>query len=358
MTLYLQELLEGWVYDAPEISLSGISLDEHSMEAGDAYVAVQGQAGHGLDGVKAAVAAGAVVVIHDGLQALPDLDVPSVQVYDLANKLGELASRFYAAPSELMTVAGVTGTYGKDTITHYLSQSWQRAYGNAGMVGTLGHGSVGEIQSGERKIPDAIGLQQVLADCARSDMEYLAMEVSSADLQQRRVETVQFDAAIFTGLGRNYPDCHSDMADYARTKRLLFTDHAPSFAIINHDDSLGRQWINELDGGMQILNFGLQKGAELRAEIRSADSTGMTLHIDGPWGAECIHTGLLGEFNASGLLATAGTLVLMGMPWHQVLHQLEVMQPLTIRQSRPDGAEGQVAVTNNVRAHRAMEDAA
>ena len=57
----LQELLEGWVDTAPEVSLRGICLDNRIVEPGEAFVAVQGQQGHGLDYAQAAVAAGAAV---------------------------------------------------------------------------------------------------------------------------------------------------------------------------------------------------------------------------------------------------------------------------------------------------------
>ena len=95
---------------------------------------------------------------------------------------------------------------------------------------------------------------------------------------------------------------------------------------------------------MQMLSFGLQEGAELRAEIRSMDINGMNIRITGPWGSEDVHTSLLGEFNASNLLATAGTLALLGMPWNHVLHQLEVMQPVPGRMMRLGGEPGQPVV--------------
>jgi len=344
MGMYLSELLEGWSETAADVRLSGIGLDNRNIEAGEAFVAVKGYVGHGLDYARSAVAAGAVAVIHDGLQSLPELNVPSVKVADLGNKLGELASRFYAAPSEQMTIAGVTGTNGKTSVAHFLAQSWQRVYGNAGMVGTLGYGPSDKLQSGQRTTPDALRMQHVLADCVKAGVERLAMEVSSHALQQHRAQTVQFDAAVFTNLSRDHLDYHHDMAGYAAAKRLLFTDYAPSFAIINHDDSYGRKWFGELNGGMQMLSFGLQEGAELSAKVLSMDINGMNIRINGPWGTEDVRTGLFGEFNASNLLATAGTLALLGMPWNQVLHQLELMQPVPGRMMRMGGEEGQPVV--------------
>jgi UDP-N-acetylmuramoyl-L-alanyl-D-glutamate--2,6-diaminopimelate ligase len=344
MAMTLLELLQGWVDEAPELRLTGVSLDNRNIQAGEAFVAVQGQMSHGLDYARSAVAAGAVAIIHDGLKAVPELGVPSVKITGLGQKLGELASRFYAAPSEQMTLAAVTGTNGKTSVAHFLAQSWQRVYGNAGMVGTLGYGPVGKLQIGPRTTPDALRLQQVLADCLKTGIERLAMEVSSHALQQQRCQTLQFDAAIFTNLSRDHLDYHADMADYAAAKRLLFTDYAPSFAIINHDDEHGRKWFGELNGGMQMLSFGLGKDAELRAKVGSLDVNGMTIRINGPWGSEEIHTSLLGKFNASNLLATAGTLALLGMPWSHVLHQLEIMQPVPGRMMRLGGEQGQPVV--------------
>ena len=47
--MMLQELLEGWAETAPAVRLTGICLDNRSIEPGEAFVAVQGQLGHGLD---------------------------------------------------------------------------------------------------------------------------------------------------------------------------------------------------------------------------------------------------------------------------------------------------------------------
>lgn len=358
MAMTLHELLEGWVEESSSARVTGIGLDNRKIKPGDAFVAVQGQVAHGMDYAQAAVAAGAVAVIHDGLQLVPELGVPVAQVKGLGDKLGELASRFYSAPSEQMQIAGVTGTNGKTSVAHFLAQSWQRVYGNAGMVGTLGYGPLANLQSGERTTPDAFRLQQVLANCVKTGVERLAMEVSSHALQQHRCQTVQFDAAVFTNLSRDHLDYHSDMASYAAAKRLLFTEYAPAFAIINHDDSYGSKWFGELNGGMQMLSFGLQEGAELRAEISAIDINGMNLRISGPWGSEEIHTSLLGKFNASNLLAAAGTLALLGMPWNHVLHQIELMHPVPGRMMRLGGQTGQpVVVVDYAHTPDALESA-
>lgn len=355
----LNDLLQGWVQDVPALTTTGISLDIRTIKAGEAFVAVQGQLNHGLDFAESAVDAGAVALIHDGLKPLPELDVPAIKVDRLGQKLGELASRFYQAPSELMSVAAVTGTNGKTPVAHFLAQSWHRAYGNAGLLGSFAHGAFGDLQYSEKAERDSFHVQKVMSDCLDEDIEYLAMEVSTRDLEQKAIETVQIDAAVFTDLGGDPGGRYASQADYAAAKRRLFTDYAPAFAIFNYDDSFGRKWFGELSGGMEILSFGLNEGAELRAEIRSADRAGMVLRIVGPWGADDVHTGLLGESNASSLLAAAGTLLLLGMPWHRVLNQIELMKPVPGSMMRARGQAVQARTsTGKTRLADKLEDAA
>lgn len=340
----LRMLLEGWLSEPPDIAVSGLGLDSRRIEAGHAFVAVEGSQGHGLDHVEQAIERGCVAVIHDGKRGQPDLVVPCVEVKGLAARLGELACRFWAAPSDLMTIAGITGTNGKTSVAHFLAQSWQRAYGNAGIVGTLGYGLFEQMQRADRTTPDVLRLNEILAHCLDEGVERVAMEVSSHALEQERVQTIQFDAAVFTNLSRDHLDYHRDMQAYAASKRRLFTEFAPRFAIINHDDLVGRKWISELGGDTQVLGYGLAPGAELRAEILGTDADGMYLRVEGPWGKSEFRTGLMGAFNVSNLLAAAGTLSLLGMPWREVIGELEMMTPVPGRMLRLGGEPGQPVV--------------
>ncbi|NND45638.1 MAG: UDP-N-acetylmuramoyl-L-alanyl-D-glutamate--2,6-diaminopimelate ligase [Xanthomonadales bacterium] len=340
----LRMLLEGWLGDPPDIAVAGLDLDSRRVESGHAFVAVEGAQGHGLDYVSEAVERGCVAVIHDGKRGEPDVDVPCVAVPELADRLGQLACRFWAAPSDLMTIAGVTGTNGKTSVAHFLAQSWQRRYGHAGIVGTLGYGQLDDLQRGERTTPDVLRLNEILARCLDDGVERVAMEVSSHALEQGRVQTVQFDAAVFTNLSRDHLDYHRDMEAYAASKKRLFTEFAPQFAIINHDDMTGRAWIGELDRDTQVLGYGLAPGAELGGEILGTDADGMYVRVNGPWGKSEFRTGLIGAFNVSNLLATAGTLSLLGMDWDEVIAELEMMTPVPGRMLRLGGEPGQPVV--------------
>lgn len=340
----LRMLLEGWLAELPEVTVAGLALDSRQIEHGHAFVAVQGGQGHGLDHAVDAVRRGAVAIIHDGRRGDPDVDVPCVAVPGLADKLGELASRFWAAPSDLLTLAGVTGTNGKSSVAHFLAQSWQRHHGLAGLIGTLGYGPMDDLGPADRTTPDILRVNEIIAGCLDNGVEHVAMEVSSHALEQGRCQTLQFDAAIFTNLSRDHLDYHLDMEAYAASKKRLFTGFAPKFAVINHDDHTGRSWIADLGKSAQVLSYGMAPGAELEAEILGVDADGMFLRMDGPWGRSEFRTGLLGAFNVSNLLATAGTLSLLGMDWSDVVAEMEMMQPVPGRMMRLGGSPGQPVV--------------
>ncbi|MBT8053651.1 MAG: UDP-N-acetylmuramoyl-L-alanyl-D-glutamate--2,6-diaminopimelate ligase [Gammaproteobacteria bacterium] len=340
----VQTLLEGWCDAVPDVVINGLSLDSRQVRPGQAFIAVAGGTTHGMRHVGQAVANGASVVVHDGRADLPALDVPAVAVTDLGGRLSALGARFYHCPSDQLVIAGVTGTNGKTSTAHYIAQSWQRTSADAGMIGTLGFGPMSDLKPANMTTPDPISLQGMLSDCIDQGVERVAMEVSSHALDQGRCDEVAFDAAVFTNLSRDHLDYHGTMEAYANAKRRLFIDCHPRFAVINQDDSLGKQLISEIANGTEVFSYGTNGSSELRGSVLNMDSGGMTLRVASPWGGGEIHTGLLGAFNLSNLLATAGTLALLGMPWDQVMHQMELMHSVPGRMHCLGGEFGQPVV--------------
>jgi len=340
----VRTLLEGWCEQVPDLVISGLSLDSRRIEPGQAFVAVSGGRRHGMDFVRQAAARGAAIVIHDGLAAVPELDLPAVAVPGLEQRLSGLGARFFHHPSDQLVVAGVTGTNGKTSTAHFIAQAWQRSSGDAGLIGTIGYGPLAALQAARMTTPDPITLQGMLADCIGQGVEKVAMEVSSHALDQGRCDDIAFDAAVFTNLSRDHLDYHGSMEAYAAAKRRLFIDCHPRFAIVNKDDTLGKSLLDEIRNGTEVLSYGTNGSSELRGAVLAMDSLGMTLKLASPWGEGEVRSGLLGAFNVSNLLAAAGTLALLGMPWTRVLHQLEIMHPVPGRMHCLGGEPNQPVV--------------
>lgn len=340
----VRTLLEGWCEQVPDLVISGLGLDSRRIEPGQAFVAVSGGCRHGMDFARQAAARGAAIVLHDGLAAVPELDIPTVAVPGLERCLSGLGARFFHHPSDQLVVAGVTGTNGKTSTAHFIAQAWQRSSGDAGLIGTIGYGPLGALQAARMTTPDPITLQGMLADCIGQGVEKVAMEVSSHALDQGRCDDIAFDAAVFTNLSRDHLDYHGTMEAYANAKRRLFIDCHPRFAIVNKDDALGKSLLGEIRNGTEVLSYGTNGSSELRGAVLAMDSLGMTLKLASPWGEGEVRSGLLGAFNVSNLLAAAGTLALLGMPWARVLHQLEIMHPVPGRMHCLGGEPNQPVV--------------
>ena len=111
MTVSLRALLPKM--DLPDIAVAGFALDSRRVEPGQVFIALQGSAHDGRCFIKSAVAAGACAVLCDAPTSQDGIGVPVIEVPNLADEIGKMASRFHGEPSKhLMTVA-VTGTNGK-----------------------------------------------------------------------------------------------------------------------------------------------------------------------------------------------------------------------------------------------------
>lgn len=335
-SMMLAELLQGLVEVSAKdarVVVTGLCADSRQVKPGDMFIARRGEHFDGLTRAPEAVAAGAVAIItgHGDAEALrASLQRPVYVVDDLARAQGVLADRFHGEPSKSMRVVGVTGTNGKTSVTHFIAQALVQAGQSAGLIGTLGMGVWGPLQASTHTTPDVLAVHAELARQRDLGVRYVAMEVSSHALDQGRVAGVRFRAAALTNLTHDHLDYHGDLEAYARAKRRLFEDLHPEAAILNMDDPLGRELLESLQGRMPLWAYGLgdQPWAAGGASVVEArklhlDQDGMTIRLHTPLGDALLHSSLMGEFNASNLLAALATLLELGMPLDEAVAGLE-----------------------------------
>ncbi len=229
----------------------------------------------------------------------PAWRVPNLAVPNLREQLGFIAARGYGDPSHRMWVAGVTGTNGKTSCSHWIAQSLTRLGRRTAVLGTLGNGFPGELTPGTHTTLDAASLQAQLADLLSRGASGVVMEVSSHGLEQGRVNGVAFAAALFTNLSRDHLDYHGTMEQYGAAKARLFHWAGLHHAVINLDDGFGAQLAGSLDRSrVNVLGYGLGKG-EISGHRLDLSKRGLTLEIETPWGAGVIRSQLLGAFQRS-----------------------------------------------------------
>ena len=199
-----------------DLLIRELTLDSRNVRAGDLFLAVPGGKFDGRAHIADALQRGAAAVAYEveGATVLPITDVPLIPVKGLAAQLSDIAGRFYGEPSRHLNLVGVTGTNGKTSVTQLVAQALDLLGQHCGIVGTLGTGFYGALESGLHTTPNPIAVQATLADLKKAGAKAVAMEVSSHGLDQGRVTALAFDVAVMTNLSRDHLDYHGTMQAY------------------------------------------------------------------------------------------------------------------------------------------------
>jgi UDP-N-acetylmuramoyl-L-alanyl-D-glutamate--2,6-diaminopimelate ligase len=316
--LRLDELLQG-LAPAPALAISDITCDSRAVKAGALFIATRGLTRHGVDFVPDAIARGAVAVVYDASTAeLADGDcaVPCIGVPGLAAELGEIANRFFARPSDGLSVIGVTGTNGKSTVAWLIAQSLNLLGSRCAYSGTLGYG-IGALEiDNDMTSPDVIELHRRLARFRDQAAEFAAIEVSSHALDQGRVSGTRFEAAIFTNLSRDHLDYHGDMQAYASAKERLFVAYPVAHSIINIDTEFGASLATRGTANTWLVSTtsdcSNQGQSFVFAESIGADERGSLVRVNTSLGEASFHLPLPGRFNVANALSALAFLLAEG----------------------------------------------
>lgn len=332
------------------VNVSGLALDSRRVKPGDLFFARAGINHRGADFIADAIKRGAVAVMvqHGVLDSAERaaVSVPLLEVDNLDQVVGHVASRFHDWPSQHLKVVGITGTNGKTSCSSYLAQALESLGHRCAVIGTLGNGFVDDLQPATHTTPDPIALQALLAQFRLQGAEYVVMEVSSHALDQKRVSGVHFTAAAFTNLTRDHLDYHGDMARYGDAKARLFADYAPPLQAINLDDVFGRTLFDrEASESSCVLGFGsVEPGVDVAAGQLEFDASGCRFELTTPQGHQRVYSALLGSFNVSNLLLSATLLQLLGFDLEQIASALGAVRPVAGRMECLPQAEGQPLV--------------
>ncbi|HTQ09392.1 MAG TPA: UDP-N-acetylmuramoyl-L-alanyl-D-glutamate--2,6-diaminopimelate ligase [Fimbriimonadaceae bacterium] len=244
-----------------EAEVATMTMDSRRVKAGAMFVCMPPANAKSRDSnefVPAAQANGATSVLTysaEGFDAARKLGLAAalLPIEKYQDSLWKLAKTAFGNPSASMKVIGVTGTNGKTT-TAWLIRDMLKALGvKAAYLGTLGFQLPDEGRELQNTTPFAIELNELLAEGRDKGVEAIAMEVSSHALAEKRVDGVEFDAAVFTNLTQDHLDFHGSMEAYEAAKLRLFTELPKQsskrfVAAINTDTASGRRLSAGLDG--------------------------------------------------------------------------------------------------------------
>ncbi|MDC3360384.1 UDP-N-acetylmuramoyl-L-alanyl-D-glutamate--2,6-diaminopimelate ligase [Candidatus Thioglobus sp.] len=292
--------------------VSGLSLNTKTLTKGDLFIALQGEKNHGTEYIESAIENGCIGVLIEGRDV--DCGVPTIRIDNLKPHLSGLAQNFYTKAKDVDLIA-VTGTNGKTSVSHYISQLLDFLEVNNGVIGTLG------ISKIEKKsintTPDIFSIYSSLEEYSSQGIKLAIIEASSHALMQDRLEGLSFAQGIFTNLTQDHLDYHETMSNYKEAKGKLFTNGFSKKAIINRDDE-NHQYFLDTASDKDPLTFGIDD-----LEFFKTSGNGFICQLNN----YVFELPLIGEFNLSNALAAFTSVKCLGYSDDQIIPFLAKLSP-------------------------------
>lgn len=337
--------------------VKNITVDSRKVLPGSLFLAYPGEKSDGRRYIADAIKNGAAAVLWDpeGFDWNVDWDIENKPVKQLRLQAGDIASQLYKKPSTKMWMIGVTGTNGKTSITQWLSQCFNYLGRKTAVIGTLGNGLPGQLSPTSNTTPDAVSLQEMLANYVEQEVTTVAMEVSSHGLHQGRVRAVHFDVAVLSNLSRDHLDYHETFEDYAAAKRRLFDASDLKYAVLNADDAFGREIEKDLTGaGTPVMTYGIERG-DVRATELHFENTHFTFYAITPFGNAPVKAGLIGRFNVYNVLAVLAILLVSKVSLDDAIDAVSHIQSASGRMQQMGGGNMPLVVVDYAHTPDALE---
>lgn len=322
---------------APEIEITGLSLDSRGVEPGNMYFCMEGLVHDGHEFIDAAIHNGAVCIVHSEDIAHMQDDIAYIKVENVNRTLNIIASKFYDYPSRKLFVFGITGTNGKSSVATIIKDAYSH-YQPCGYIGTISISYGNVTKPPQLTTPDAISIHQTMQEMVENGMKAVALEVSSHGLELGRVQSVDFDMAIFTNLTYDHLDFHGTFENYFEAKKKLFTNLKENgVAILNGDDQYYEQLKEATDA--RCISYGIKQHADYQADqirIGTTSSSFILRHANEEYE---VHTNLVALYNIYNLLAAMAAMAESGIPLENIIQYVSDLPQIEGRMERID--EGQ-----------------
>ncbi len=323
--------------NAPNIEIFDLCFDSRKAKENDMYFCMEGMVHDGHDFVEDVIQKGVKCIIHSKDIKYMHKGVVYIQVENVNRTLNVVASKFYGYPSQQLKVFGVTGTNGKSTVTNIIQNVYSKFF-PCGYIGTIA------IRYGDVKLapnlttPDPILLHKTMREMVDYGMKAVALEVSSHGLELGRVQSIDFDIAVFTNLTYDHLDFHGTIEKYFEAKKKLFQLlKKDGIAVLNVDDPYYDQ-LKQVTNA-RVVTYGIQNDADYYANHVNIGVHGSTFELHHLGKVYEVSTNLVALYNIYNLLAAIATMCESGIAIEDILPHLQSIDQIEGRMERID--EGQ-----------------
>ena len=303
----------------------GVSTDTRTLRRGELFVALQGPNFDGRDYVAQARDKGAVGAVVDAL--VEDENAQSlaqVVVSDSKRALGQLGAAWRNQTAA--TVIGVTGSNGKTTLKEMTARCLATL---APTIATQGN------------LNNEIGMPLMLTRIDNSHrFAVLEMGANHAGEIAYLTALARPDVVVITNAAAAHLEGFGSVDGVARAKgEILGSDVRPRIAILNADDRYFEYWVTLVDD-IQLISFGIDESADVRADNIVCDASHSTFDLHVPGSEVGIRLPLAGRHNVTNACAAAAIAIAVGVDIVDIRTALESMQPVAGRLQRVAGING------------------
>ncbi len=332
-----------------DTKINGLAIDSRKVEKDFAFIALKGTQVDGHNYIDTAIENGASCIIYSDNIELKE-GITYVKVNDTAVATGIAASNFYNNPSAKMKLVGVTGTNGKTTIATLLYRLFKQLGYKTGLLSTVANYVGDKMTTATHTTPDAIAINSLMAEMVDAGCDYCFMEVSSHAIDQKRIESLDFDGGIFTNLTRDHLDYHKTFEEYRDVKKRFFDGlKKGAFALTNLDDKNGK--FMQQNTVAEKRTYTTRTLGDYHIKVIDHSLDGMMLNFN----QQEAFMQFVGAFNASNLGAVYGAAIELGADKDEILVQMSTLTPVDGRFETIRG-NGITAIVDYAHTHDALKN--
>lgn len=304
-----------------------IVYDSRKVQKNSVFVAIKGYKTDGHKFLQDAINKGAVAVVVENENSIPDefvahAQIAKIVVKDCRKALAELSRGFYKNPTNKIKLIGITGTNGKTTSTFILKNILQTAGYKTGLVGTIANYVGDQKIDSKLTTPESNDLNRMFYDMISAGCSHAIMEVSSHSLILNRVYGLDFSAAIFSNITSDHLDFHNTFDEYLKAKKILFDGlSSNSFAIINSDDVSANEIVK--DSKAKVITYGISDNSDYQIKNIKYDLNGTDFTISNNKIEYSINTSLIGTFNAYNAASAFATAHSLGVNANKIIEGIK-----------------------------------
>ncbi len=323
------------VVGIPVGEVTSLAYDSRRVTSGALFFAVPGVHVDGHDFASEAARRGAIGLVVE--REVAEASIPQLLVSNSRHALADAADAWFGRPSERLTVVGVTGTDGKSTVTALAAEMLWGCRRHPGQIGTVQIGVGDEIRPNDDRntTPEALELQELLAQMVAAGNDSVVMEATSHGLALGRTRNCRFDVGVVTTVTSEHLEFHGTVERYRAAKALL-VEEAPT-AVLNADDPSFAYFRDRARG--RVVTYGIDAEADLRAGDLTADASGTSFHLESPRWHGPVRLAIPGRFNVSNALAALGVIEALGLDVHHASLALPDTAGVAGRMERIDAGQ-------------------